>query len=196
MARLAASLLILALAAAPAIAQRAASSRNAPPPAAGDLPRRRDAAAQRPAHARPDPRGGPQRRQRRAAQANRMERGAAELRRDAPRAAKGPAMADALIPFFLQPLRRRGGPARPWPDRQHAGGRPCARPRRHAPGDVCLALFLPCSTRACSRPTRQVDVHRVMGAAQLAEWREKGRYPFWRLGIGPDGTWHYFLGAE
>jgi hypothetical protein len=45
-------------------------------------------------------------------------------------------------------------------------------------------------------PGQEVDVYRTMGAAQLSEWREKGRYPFWRLGIGPDGTWHYFLGAE
>jgi hypothetical protein len=45
-------------------------------------------------------------------------------------------------------------------------------------------------------PVQQVDVHRVLSAHALAEWREKGRYPGWRLGIGPDGTWHYLHGAD
>ena len=45
-------------------------------------------------------------------------------------------------------------------------------------------------------PEQLVDVHRVLAQHELAAWREKGRYPHWRMGIGPDGTWHYFLGAE
>jgi hypothetical protein len=45
-------------------------------------------------------------------------------------------------------------------------------------------------------PEQEVDAHRVLHAAAVREWREKGRYPGWRLGIGPDGTWHYFTGAE
>jgi hypothetical protein len=45
-------------------------------------------------------------------------------------------------------------------------------------------------------PEQEVDAYRILNAAAVSEWREKGRYPGWRLGIGPDGTWHYFLGAE
>jgi hypothetical protein len=45
-------------------------------------------------------------------------------------------------------------------------------------------------------PEQEVDAHRVLHAAAVREWREKGRYPGWRLGIGPDGTWHFFQGAE
>jgi hypothetical protein len=45
-------------------------------------------------------------------------------------------------------------------------------------------------------PEQEVDVHRVLPAFAVRDWREKGRYPGWRLGIGPDGTWHFFLGAE
>jgi hypothetical protein len=45
-------------------------------------------------------------------------------------------------------------------------------------------------------PEQQVDVYRVMNAYTLREWQEKGRYPGWRIGIGPEGTWHYFHGAE
>jgi hypothetical protein len=43
---------------------------------------------------------------------------------------------------------------------------------------------------------QEIDVYRVLHAAAMREWREKGRYPGWRLGIGPDGTWHFFTGAE
>jgi hypothetical protein len=43
---------------------------------------------------------------------------------------------------------------------------------------------------------QEVDAYRVLHASAVREWREKGRYPGWRLGIGPDGTWHYFSGAE
>jgi hypothetical protein len=45
-------------------------------------------------------------------------------------------------------------------------------------------------------PEQLVDVHRVFSQAQLEEWRRKGRYPGWRIGIGPDGTWHYMHGAD
>ncbi len=45
-------------------------------------------------------------------------------------------------------------------------------------------------------PEQEVDAYRVLSAAAVREWREKGRYPGWRLGIGPDGTWHFFAGAE
>jgi hypothetical protein len=43
---------------------------------------------------------------------------------------------------------------------------------------------------------QEVDAYRVLHAAEMREWREKGRYPGWRLGIGPDGTWHFFTGAD
>jgi hypothetical protein len=45
-------------------------------------------------------------------------------------------------------------------------------------------------------PEQEVDAYRVLHAVAVREWREKGRYPGWRLGIGPDGTWHFFQGAE
>ena len=45
-------------------------------------------------------------------------------------------------------------------------------------------------------PEQQVDAYRVMSAYAMREWREKGRYPGWRIGIGPEGTWHYLHGAD
>jgi hypothetical protein len=45
-------------------------------------------------------------------------------------------------------------------------------------------------------PEQEVDAYRLLSAAAVREWREKGRYPGWRLGVGSEGTWHYFTGAE
>lgn len=45
-------------------------------------------------------------------------------------------------------------------------------------------------------PQQEVDALRTMSAYSLQDWREKGRYPGWRIGIGPDGTWHYFHGVQ
>jgi len=115
--------------------------------------------------------------------------------RDAPREGRGPAMADALIAGF----RKRSGDGE---GRETMGqivnilavghARILAGTRQEM---FVWPYFAVLDPRLLT-PEQQVDVHRVMGAALLADWREKGRYPFWRLGIGPDGTWHYFLGAE
>ena len=45
-------------------------------------------------------------------------------------------------------------------------------------------------------PEQEVDAYRLFSTHTLREWREKARYPGWRIGIGPDGTWHYLHGAE
>lgn len=115
--------------------------------------------------------------------------------RDAPKAARGPAMAEALIGF----LKARSGDGE---GRETMGQivnlLAVGHARIHAgmPQEMFVWPYFAVLDPRLLTPEQQVDVHRVMGAAQLAEWREKGRYPFWRLGIGPDGTWHYFLGVE
>lgn len=114
--------------------------------------------------------------------------------RAAPRGARGPAMADELIRAF----KTRSGDGQ---GRETMGQLVNMLAVGHArTGSGAREMFVwPYFAALDPRrltPDQEVDVHRVMGAAQLAEWREKGRYPFWRLGIGPDGTWHYFLGAE
>jgi hypothetical protein len=43
---------------------------------------------------------------------------------------------------------------------------------------------------------QEVELYRFARPDQLKEWREKGRYLGPRLGIGPDGTWHYFVTGE
>jgi hypothetical protein len=113
----------------------------------------------------------------------------------APRGAKGPAMADELIRFF----RERSGDGE---GRETMGqiinmlavGH--ARIQAGTPQEMYVWPYIAVLDPRMLTPEQEIDVYRVMGAAQLRDWREKGRYPFWRLGIGPDGTWHYFLGAE
>lgn len=42
-------------------------------------------------------------------------------------------------------------------------------------------------------PPEQVALYRLMPAAEAKAMREAGKYRHYSLGIGPDGTWHYFL---
>jgi hypothetical protein len=41
-----------------------------------------------------------------------------------------------------------------------------------------------------------VEVYRVLPARDFKESLDRDRYLFYRVGIGPDGTWHYFLAGE
>jgi hypothetical protein len=45
-------------------------------------------------------------------------------------------------------------------------------------------------------PEQEVDAYRIVRPADLAGWRAKGRWLGPRLGIGPDGTWHYWVTGE
>lgn len=42
-------------------------------------------------------------------------------------------------------------------------------------------------------PAQEVELLRLVPAAALAEMKQAGRYTFYKLGIGADGTWHFFL---
>ncbi len=39
---------------------------------------------------------------------------------------------------------------------------------------------------------QMVELFRLITAGDLQDMQEKGVYSFYRVGIGPDGTWHYF----
>lgn len=43
---------------------------------------------------------------------------------------------------------------------------------------------------------QKVDAYRVVPASQFRESVARGRYVHHRVGIGPDGTWHYFITGE
>lgn len=42
-------------------------------------------------------------------------------------------------------------------------------------------------------PAQQVDLFRVVPPAEVKAMRDAGKYLHYSLGIGPDGTWHYFV---
>ncbi|MGL5114831.1 MAG: hypothetical protein ACRC7G_07995 [Beijerinckiaceae bacterium] len=115
--------------------------------------------------------------------------------RQKPRAAAGVAMATELLRIFSE----RSGDGR---GRETMGqvinllAVGAARVSAGRPQEMYVWPYFSTLDPRLLTPEQQVDVHRVLSAHALAEWREKGRYPGWRLGIGPDGTWHYLLGAE
>lgn len=45
-------------------------------------------------------------------------------------------------------------------------------------------------------PQEEVDLYRLMKPAEVKTMRELGAYIWYRLGIGPDGTWHYFVAGD
>jgi hypothetical protein len=42
-------------------------------------------------------------------------------------------------------------------------------------------------------PSQQVELFRIVPAAQALEMQKSGIYSFYRAGIGNDGVWHYFM---
>jgi hypothetical protein len=45
-------------------------------------------------------------------------------------------------------------------------------------------------------PAQKVELFRVLTGSDYKEMLERGRYVFYQVGIGPDGTWRYFLASE
>jgi len=42
-------------------------------------------------------------------------------------------------------------------------------------------------------PRQEVELYRLITPDQAKDMQKKGRYTHYRIGIGSDGTWHYFL---
>lgn len=45
-------------------------------------------------------------------------------------------------------------------------------------------------------PQQQVEAFRVVTSGDLEEMKAAGKYLFYKIGIGPDGTWHFFKVAD
>jgi hypothetical protein len=45
-------------------------------------------------------------------------------------------------------------------------------------------------------PREEVDLYQLVTPAEAKKMREFGAYTGYRLGIGPDGTWHYFVAGD
>jgi hypothetical protein len=42
-------------------------------------------------------------------------------------------------------------------------------------------------------PAQEVELYRIVPPERAAAMKKTGRYGYYRLGIAPDGVWHYFL---
>lgn len=45
-------------------------------------------------------------------------------------------------------------------------------------------------------PDQEVDLYRLVKPTEAKAMREFGGYIWYRLGIGPDGTWHFFVAGD
>jgi hypothetical protein len=45
-------------------------------------------------------------------------------------------------------------------------------------------------------PEQKVELFRIVTGADYREMLEAGTYSFYRVGIGPDGTWHFFVTGD
>ena len=45
-------------------------------------------------------------------------------------------------------------------------------------------------------PEQQVELLRMVSPKELEAMRQEGSYLHYRVGIGPDGTWHYFVRGD
>ncbi len=45
-------------------------------------------------------------------------------------------------------------------------------------------------------PAQEVDLYRLVSPAEAKTMREFGGYIWYRLGLGPDGTWHFFVAGD
>jgi hypothetical protein len=45
-------------------------------------------------------------------------------------------------------------------------------------------------------PEQKVELFRIITGGDYKEMREFGAYSFYRLGIAPDGTWHFFVSGD
>jgi hypothetical protein len=55
--------------------------------------------------------------------------------------------------------------------------------------------FAPVPLKALT-PAQKVDLFRVVTGSDYQNMLERGRYDFYRVGIGPDGAWRYFVAGE
>jgi hypothetical protein len=45
-------------------------------------------------------------------------------------------------------------------------------------------------------PQQKVELFRIVTGADYKDMMKLGVYAFYRLGIGPDGTWHFFVTGD
>lgn len=73
---------------------------------------------------------------------------------------------------------------------------PPALINKGTPQEMYVWPYLAHVPLASLTPQQSVDLYRLMTAQDVRDMRTLNAWVFWRLGIGPDGTLHYFLAGE
>lgn len=73
---------------------------------------------------------------------------------------------------------------------------PCARTDPGGPDETFIWPYLAELDLEQLTPAQEVDLYRVIPPAGVESMRDFGRYTGYRLGIGRDGTWHYFMAGQ
>ncbi|WP_439573457.1 hypothetical protein [Phreatobacter sp.] len=73
---------------------------------------------------------------------------------------------------------------------------PAARINRGTPQEMFVWPYLAHVPLDRLDARQSVDLYRLMTAQDVRDMRTLGSWVFWRLGIGPDGTLHFFLAGE
>lgn len=70
------------------------------------------------------------------------------------------------------------------------------RLRAGKPDEIFVWPYFAETSLATLTPAQQVEFHRLVPAAKVEAMTASGRYDHYRLGIGRDGTWHYFIAGK
>ncbi|QCK86267.1 hypothetical protein E8L99_11135 [Phreatobacter aquaticus] len=73
---------------------------------------------------------------------------------------------------------------------------PAAHINKGTPQEMYVWPYLAHVPLATLTPQQSVDLYRLMTAQDVRDMRTLNSWVFWRLGIGPDGTLHFFLAGE
>jgi hypothetical protein len=73
---------------------------------------------------------------------------------------------------------------------------PAAHINKGTPQEMYVWPYLAHVPLANLTPQQSVDLYRLMTAQDVRDMRTLNSWVFWRLGIGPDGTLHFFLAGE
>ncbi len=73
---------------------------------------------------------------------------------------------------------------------------PAAHINKGTPQEMFVWPYLAHVPLASLTPQQSVDLYRLMTAQDVRDMRTLNSWVFWRLGIGPDGTLHFFLAGE
>jgi hypothetical protein len=73
---------------------------------------------------------------------------------------------------------------------------PFARTDTGTSNEMYVWPYLAVLPPAKLNPAQQIDLYRLMTPDEAKNMKEFGSYIHYRLGLGPDGTWHFFVAGD